>query len=140
MNPVDVLNGVSQWSLHQGDALAFLRTLPDESVDAVITDPPYSSGGQFRGDRLASTSEKYVPNRVKTVRLDFSGDNRDQRGYLAWSTLWLTECLRLAKPGAPICGFTGWRQLPTTTDAGQAGGWVGGGNHRLGKDAGGGST
>lgn len=29
------------YELHLGDALAFMATLPDESVDHVITDPPY---------------------------------------------------------------------------------------------------
>src|SRR5207245_2768302 len=110
--------------LHHGEALAFLRTLPDASADAVITDPPYSSGGQYRGDRQGSTRQKYVPNKTKMVRPDFSGDNRDQRSYQFWSSLWLSECLRIAKPGAPICIFSDWRQLPTTTDAVQAGGWI----------------
>jgi len=27
--------------LHLGDCLEFMRTMPDKSVDAVITDPPY---------------------------------------------------------------------------------------------------
>ncbi|MBU2704019.1 DNA modification methylase [Sporomusaceae bacterium BoRhaA] len=30
----------------QGDSLEILRQLPSNSVDAVITDPPYSSGGR----------------------------------------------------------------------------------------------
>ncbi|MCF1458014.1 MAG: site-specific DNA-methyltransferase [Shewanella sp.] len=29
--------------LHQGDAVAYLRSLPDASVDLVVTDPPYES-------------------------------------------------------------------------------------------------
>ena len=29
--------------LHLGDCLEFMRTLPDKSVDAVITDPPYGT-------------------------------------------------------------------------------------------------
>lgn len=32
-------------TLFQGDALHILTTLPAASVDAVLTDPPYSSGG-----------------------------------------------------------------------------------------------
>lgn len=28
-----------------GDSLEVLRQIPDNSVDAVITDPPYASGG-----------------------------------------------------------------------------------------------
>ncbi len=29
------------WSVHEGEALAVLRTMPDESVDCVVTSPPY---------------------------------------------------------------------------------------------------
>ena len=55
---------------------------------------------------------------------DFSGDNRDGRAYGYWSALWLSEALRVSKPGAICAVFTDWRQLPTTSDALQAGGWV----------------
>lgn len=30
------------WTLHLGDCLEYLRTLPDGSVDAVVTSPPYA--------------------------------------------------------------------------------------------------
>ena len=107
-----------------GEALATLQNLPTGLVDAIITDPPYSSGGAFRGDRMSSTNSKYVLTRQQDQRPDFAGDNRDQRGFGYWCALWLSECLRVAKPGAPIVLFTDWRQLPTLTDALQAGGWV----------------
>jgi site-specific DNA-methyltransferase (adenine-specific) len=110
--------------LVHGDSLAQLRQLHTDSVDAVITDPPYSSGGQFRGDRIPNPTQKYVQTGTKVARPDFSGDSRDQRAYAYWSALWLSECLRIAKPGAAIAVFTDWRQLPTTTDALQAGGWI----------------
>lgn len=122
MNPYFERDGVT---LFNGEALAVLQSLPTDSVDAVITDPPYSSGGQFRGDRAgSSTTEKYVQSGTFLKRADFSGDNRDQRGYAYWCALWLSECLRVAKVGAPICVFTDWRQLPVTTDAIQSGGWT----------------
>ena len=113
-----------RWVLHQGDALAVLRSMPDASVDAVITDPPYSSGGFTRGDRSLPPAMKYTMNGTKIERPAFSGDNRDQRSFAYWCALWLGECLRVAKPGALLCVFTDWRQLPTMTDAVQAGGWV----------------
>jgi site-specific DNA-methyltransferase (adenine-specific) len=113
-----------RWVLHHGDALAVLRSMPDASVDAVITDPPYSSGGFTRGDRSLPPAMKYTMNGTKIERPAFSGDNRDQRSFAYWCALWLSECLRIAKPGAPLCVFTDWRQLPTMTDAVQAGGWV----------------
>lgn len=113
-----------RWQVHQGEALASLMALPDASIDGVVTDPPYSSGGAFRGDRMASTKVKYQQTGQALQWGEFSGDNRDQRGFAAWCALWLYECRRACKPGAPICVFTDWRQLPTTTDAIQAGGWV----------------
>jgi site-specific DNA-methyltransferase (adenine-specific) len=112
------------FTIHLGDCLEVMRGLEPASFDAVITDPPYSSGGQFRGDRVASTTLKYVQTGSKHAIPDFSGDNRDQRGYLAWSTLWMSEARKLSKTGAVIAVFTDWRQLPTTTDAIQAAGWV----------------
>lgn len=120
----DVLSGRARWSVTLGNALALLQAMPDACVDAVITDPPYSSGGQYRGDRMQNTGAKYQQQGQVLQRPDFAGDNRDQRAYLAWCSVWLAECLRVAKPGSPICLFTDWRQLPTTTDALQAGGWV----------------
>ena len=63
----------------RGDSLIELRAMPDASVDAVITDPPYSSGGQFRGDRQAASSAKYVASDTQRVLPEVVGDNRDQR-------------------------------------------------------------
>ena len=45
--------------LYCGDSLAILSELPDESVDAVVTDPPYSSGGATRCDRMQTPASKY---------------------------------------------------------------------------------
>ena len=42
-----------RWVVHVGETLAVLQTLPSESVDAVITDPPYSSGGRTARERAA---------------------------------------------------------------------------------------
>jgi site-specific DNA-methyltransferase (adenine-specific) len=120
----EVLQG-ARWHLHEGESYAWLRSLPDASVDAVISDPPYSSGGFTRGDRTVSTVAKYEQTgNVHVHREDFAGDNRDQRSFLGWCTLWLSEALRVAKPGAPIAVFSDWRQLPTMTDAIQSGGWI----------------
>ena len=95
------------------------------NIDAVITDPPYSSGGQFRGDRTQKTSAKYIQtNSENTYREEFSGDNRDQRAFLAWSTMWLSTLHHKVSDGGVAMIFIDWRQLPTLTDAVQCGGWV----------------
>ena len=108
--------------LYCGETLILIAEA--EPFDALITDPPYSSGGAFRGDRMGSTVSKYVQSSTFTPRPEFSGDNRDQRSYLAWCSLWMAAALHSAKPGAAMAVFSDWRQLPVTTDAVQAGGWV----------------
>lgn len=115
-----------RWTLYRAEALSVLRDLDGASFDGIVTDPPYSSGGQFRGDRTADTNTKYLSSDSKqAVYLpQFGGDNRDQRAFGYWSALWLGECLRVVRPGRAAVLFTDWRQLPTVTDALQAGGWV----------------
>ncbi len=110
-------------TIYHGDCREILPTL---KADAVVTDPPYCSGGAMRGDRTANTKDKYQQTEVKrwSTLPDFTGDTRDQRGYLAWCSLWLGDCWRVVPEGAPVALFTDWRQCPVTTDAIQAGGWV----------------
>lgn len=109
-------------TLYLGDCREVLPTLG--RVDAVISDPPYSSGGNFRGDRMGLTSDKYQSTEHRGLYSEFAGDTRDQRGYLAWCSLWIAQAHAITAPGGICALFTDWRQLPTTTDAMQAGGYV----------------
>ena len=95
-----------------------------DSVDAVITDPPYSTGGMTLASRQADPASKYQSSGTKKTYPPMLGDTRDQRSYLTWATMWLSECWRVARDGAPLLVFTDWRQLPTMTDAIQAAGWM----------------
>ena len=110
----------------QGDALASLARMPAASVAAVITDPPYGSGGPHSSDQARSPRTKYFQNDRKTADalVDLGGDGRDQRSWTYWSTLWLAEALRVTVPGGVLAMTCDWRQLPAATDALQAGGWI----------------
>lgn len=46
-------------TLYRGDSLQILAGLEAASFDALITDPPYSSGGLHIGARQRPASEKY---------------------------------------------------------------------------------
>jgi len=109
-------------TIYHGDCRAVIPIIG--TVSAVITDPPYSSGGMMRGDRTGSTRDKYQNTGVDKEHPDFTGDNRDQRGFVAWASLWLAESMAITSPGGMCCLFSDWRQLPSMTDALQAGGWV----------------
>lgn len=120
-----VLAGSARWTVVQGDTLLLVPVLPSDCCDLLATDCPYSSGGQFRGDRNRSTREKYTKGKhEESIPDDFAGDTRDQRSYQLWTSFWCAEALRVIKPGGVACLFTDWRQLPATVDAFQAGGWV----------------
>lgn len=93
-------------------------------VDAVMADPPYSSGGLHQAARTVAPSLKYQSPGGRGLYPEFSGDNRDQRSYAYWSTLWLGAARATVNPGGLLGMFTDWRQLPVSTDAVQAGGWT----------------
>ncbi|MEU4200792.1 site-specific DNA-methyltransferase [Streptomyces sp. NPDC026294] len=113
------------YTLHRGDALTVLADLPDNSVDALITDPPYNSGGRTSGERTGRTARaKYTAADAEHNLANFPGENRDQRSYGFWLTLLLTESYRATVESGTALIFTDWRQLPTTTDALQAAGWT----------------
>jgi site-specific DNA-methyltransferase (adenine-specific) len=113
------------WTLHQGDALTILPTLPTASVAATITDPPYNSGGMTTTQRTSDTARgKYVSGDARHDLPDFDGDTRDQRGYTLWMTLVLAQCYRITQYAGPLLVFTDFRQLPATSDALQAAGWT----------------
>lgn len=109
-------------TIFHGDSFDLLHHL--SGIGAVVTDPPYSSGGAFRGDRAMQTTTKYVNSDTAAYRPEFAGDNRDQRAFLAWSSMWLNAARQAAVPGAVLASFIDWRQLPILTDAVQCGGWT----------------
>lgn len=67
-------------SLHNGDCLVVLATLPDNSVDSIVTDPPYGIG-------MMNKKWDYAVPSVAIWR----------------------ECLRVLKPGGHILAFAGTR-------------------------------
>ncbi len=110
--------------LYLGDCLDLAQVVEAGSIDALVTDPPYSSGGQFRTDRMQKTSSKYQMTGTVLQRPEFQGDNKDQRSYLTWSCMWLQQVYTLLKDQGVICIFTDWRQLPILSDAIQVAGFV----------------
>lgn len=106
--------------LMQGDCLELLQDIPDGSVDMVLTDPPYSSGGMYRSDRANGSSKKYQSTDTKDIKPDFAGDNRDQRSFTLLETFWVSaakkRCAQAASQSSlPIGGS--WQRLLTPCSA-----------------------
>ena len=110
----------------QGDCLELMKDIPDGSVDMVLTDPPYSSGGLFAGDRKASTRAKYCDTDYNGAARfqNFSGDNMDQRSFTEFMRMVLNKCRQKSKAESVCAVFVDWRNIAAMIDALQAAGWV----------------
>nr|WP_055590518.1 site-specific DNA-methyltransferase [Peterkaempfera griseoplana] len=113
------------YTIHRGDALTVLSGLADASIDAIITDPPYNSGGRTASERTSRTARaKYTSGDAGHALADFPGENKDQRSYTRWLAEILTEAYRTTRTHGACVIFSDWRQEPATTDALQMAGWV----------------
>lgn len=85
---------MSDVTLYLGDCLEFMRTLSTASVDAVVTDPPYSintkSDGQGKLNPWA-----------------------DRVNAAFWYREWIGECRRILKPTGCLWSFLNWRSMVT---------------------------
>lgn len=118
-------------TIYHGDALATMAQLPVGSVDVLLADPPYSSGGLYRGDRTSDPLTKYrrnidLPAAAGLARDlgSFAGDNRDQHSWMAWTAAWVWTAVQVLAPSRHAFMFTDWRQVAAAIDAVQAGGLV----------------
>jgi len=110
-------------TLYHGDCRELLPSIGP--VDAMVTDPPYSSGGMYRSDRAAATNAKYqLDHETKRSYATFAGDNRDQRSFEKWVDSWASMALRLVPDGGGIGVFIDWRNVASVIDAIQMAGWV----------------
>lgn len=116
--------GGERWEILHGDTLTLVKAFLPGTFDAIITDPPYASGGSKQNERNRTTNQKYSSMPSDSALPDFDGDNKDQRSWTHWMTEWLYDVRKACKPGAPICLFIDWRQYPALTDALQWAGWV----------------
>ena len=53
------MNVDSRWQIIHGDSLKLLPGFAPGSFDAVVTDPPYASGGRTQAEKNKSTAKKY---------------------------------------------------------------------------------
>jgi site-specific DNA-methyltransferase (adenine-specific) len=95
-----------------GDSLRILPEVEDGCVDAIVTDPPYSSGVKLTSDLIKGRR-----------RPPMLGVRSDERALGKWMHLWLLECYRVARNGACLLLFCDWRRIPLFSDMAQLAGW-----------------
>jgi DNA modification methylase len=97
-------------TLRAGDCREVLKSLPDNSIDSVVTDPPYALvsivkrfANSPRSERTENTENPYG----RTGR-GFMGQRWDT-GETAFAVDFWAEVLRVLKPGGHLVAFSGTR-------------------------------
>lgn len=103
--------------LLNGDSLELLRTLPSESIDALISDIPYgisfsdwdvlhtNTNSALLGSSPAQ--QGVFAKRGKPLNGWSEADREIGKQYQEWNSLWLVEVLRVLKPASPILIMSG---------------------------------
>ena len=52
-------SGGEKWSIIHGDTLQVIKSFQPKTFDALITDPPYASGGWKPSEKNRTTNQKY---------------------------------------------------------------------------------
>lgn len=95
-----------QYQLKHGDCLEVLRAMPDNSVDSIVTDPPYGLTNKGGGPSGKGLDKPYARAKAGAATGGFMG--------LKWDSdvppvdVWV-ECLRVLKPGGHLLAFAGTR-------------------------------
>jgi DNA modification methylase len=108
--------------LHLGDCLEALATLPESSIDAVVTDPPYHLTQVSRGGSPRKNDPESPFGRHHIGERGFMGRVWDG-GDVAFRPETWAEILRVAKPGAHLLAFGGTRTWHRLACAIEDAGW-----------------
>ncbi len=103
-------------TIYHGDCLEVLRSLPSSSVDVVLTDPPYCSGGYME----AQKNTKAQGLRGATVAaegFEWFADNMGTAGLTWLLREVMVQVRRLLAPNRGAFVFTDWRMVTTLAPA-----------------------
>src|SRR3990167_6276005 len=94
------MNAVTLWrpqldTIYAMDALTFLGTIPDNSVDIVVTSPPYN----LSWHKIANSGMFQDAKWLSDFWAGYEGyqDNRPEPQYQSWLFDIVKECLRVSK-------------------------------------------
>ncbi len=97
----------SSVELHHGDCLEVLRSLPDASVDSVVTDPPYGLSNTTP-QQVADTMVRWINGDRDYIPVCAGFMGRSWDAFVPPVAVW-DECLRVLKPGGHVLAFAGSR-------------------------------
>jgi len=103
-------------TLIQGDALKVLPKLPLESVDLVLTDPPYNISQESKKLSRKNLSSK-LHKRNSDIILDFGEwDRLTEEEYKVFTEKWFKEIVKILKPKSWFLSFFSKERIGYFTD------------------------
>lgn len=99
-----------------GDAIQEMRKLNDASIDALITDPPYCSGGHSEARRRRANVQG-VRSSTEKKKDWFINDNMGTAGLVWLLRSMMIEAERILKPGGSALVFVDWRMITAVAPA-----------------------
>jgi len=110
-------------TLHHGDCIEVMAGMDPESVDAIVTDPPYNLTADTAGWR-AKSGESFTARPDLDLRGGgFMGKAWDGTGIAFRPETW-EAAYRVAKPSAYLLAFGGTRTVHRMTCAIEDAGWI----------------
>ena len=108
-----------------GDCLEVMRKMDENSIDTIITDPPYhlTSITKRFGKKGSAPAKFGTDGAFQRASKGFMGKEWDG-GDIAFKPEVWKECLRVAKPGATMLCFGGTRTSHRMTCAIEDAGWI----------------
>ena len=113
-----------------GDCVEVMAQLDPDSIDAIVTDPPYGLGFMGKDWDTAKQMSSVPPSNGKWPHGTLPGGKGqgavawDGPAYQHWTQRWATEARRVAKPGAYLLAFGGTRTVHRLTVALEDAGWI----------------
>lgn len=81
-----------------GDATQLIKTLPDDSIDLVVTSPPYNLGSRY-----ANVSGRAIQGKwSRVIQYGTYTDDMEEDDYVAWQRGIIRELWRVIKPTGAI--------------------------------------
>lgn len=97
-------------TIAQGDSLEVMKTFPDESIDLVVTSPPYNLNiRKTTNSKTTNWKGKWNNSKLASTGYDSHDDKMPEKDYILWQNNILKEAYRLLKPDGAIFYNHKWR-------------------------------